>query len=144
MTIPAEIILRALTQIVEPMYFREVAYLGPGEIQAPMLASTLSFQGPIRGSFTVAISAELARALTGDFLVEDSSDISVEESKSMVRELTNIVCGSILAAWMPSGDFLFSTPQQSESARASFPYVFSLDGFSPQFAISVVFHDASL
>ncbi len=139
MIIPSETVELALAQIVEPMYFREVAHLGSGMIPDPLVAATLSFEGPLSGSFTVALTEELALSLTGEFLVEDAAVVSLDESRSMVGELTNIVCGNILGVWMPDGDFSFATPQQAQSQGNWFPYVFSLDGTNPQFAISVLF-----
>ncbi len=139
--IPAEQVANAVGQIVESMYFREANYLGTAQLAGPVVAASVAFGGTVNGSFCVALSPRIARELTADFLVAEPDDISGEQAVFTVRELANIVCGTVLAAWNPTATFDFDTPRDADRTAPveSFQYAFALDGARPEMAVDISF-----
>ncbi len=86
----------AVGEVLETMFFVSVL----GEASAPpagdSIISNLRFSGHLSGSFSVAVSREAATILAENFLGCEEQ-VGEAECQAVVRELSNMLCGSLLS-----------------------------------------------
>jgi CheY-specific phosphatase CheX len=79
---------------------------GPEHISARM-----TFKGDAEGVFHSTLDTPAAWAIAANFLGEDESEISREQVDTVVCELANMICGSVLSSYKRDGHFELSTPE---------------------------------
>ena len=100
----------SVREVLEKMFFVDLADSPSGESLTSGFAAELSFDGDPPGSFGLALDQVAARSATGDFLGNDSADLSEEQLKEVVCELANMICGSVLSRIESSATFRLSKP----------------------------------
>lgn len=96
---------QAVLEVLETMFF-EVPL--DEDIPAPVhqpdaLIARAYFDGSLEGWLCVAISQSCAGPLAAGFLGLEEEETGEDERRSMLIELTNIVCGATLSRLEPSG-----------------------------------------
>ena len=109
-----EILAAAAGEVLETMFFAGV--YGPAEPGASLtgrhLAARLGFEGTPSGALTLSISEPAVRALAANFLAaDDDAAPPVSQLGSVVCELANIVCGSLLSRVKTEEHFRLSSPE---------------------------------
>lgn len=113
----------AAQEVLETMFF--AAVFGPAEhlgasssILDPVITAQLRFEGTPSGRLQVSLTENAARSITGNFLGSAiPEELSIEEIESVVGELANIICGSVLSKM--DGQMVFSLSHPFVSSIAS-------------------------
>jgi CheY-specific phosphatase CheX len=71
----------------------------------------LKFAGVPGGTFGIAVPPSTAALMAANFLGEDEVDLTDEQTVEVVCELTNMVCGTLLAQMDSRQAFTLSTPR---------------------------------
>lgn len=109
-----EMLAAAAGEVLETMFFTGIC--GPAEAGAPeaepRLAAHLSFAGTPGGALTVSLSQPAARSLAANFLaVEADEPLPDSQLGSVVCELANMICGSLLSRVKTEEHFRLSSPE---------------------------------
>lgn len=111
----------AVDEVLEKMFFAEAE--GPaGQDRPPeeLVAAHVDFEGSPSGTLSLRITWEAARGLAADFLGEEVCDIAAEGVLEVMRELTNMICGSVLSLVESDTTFRLSPPAAAiETARVA-------------------------
>jgi hypothetical protein len=136
----ARVIAAALEQVLRVMYFRESVYRGGSSLEAPVLSTSLTFEGTVQGIFRVMLSENCARRMTADFLVMESSDVSPDQRDATVREFANVACGTAMSFWIPEATLRFSVPADLMRLDSSqrFEHCFSVSEGRTEIAVEVL------
>jgi CheY-specific phosphatase CheX len=108
---------QAVLEVLETMFFEvplEEDIPSP-EHETDALIALARFDGSIEGWLCVAISQSCAGPLAAGFLGLDEEETGEDERRSMLIELTNIVCGATLSRLDPSGRLHIHQPVLVES-----------------------------
>ncbi|MEO8657340.1 MAG: chemotaxis protein CheX [Bryobacteraceae bacterium] len=108
----------SLTGVLETMFFTSVLGDFTGETAPDKITATLSFNGEPSGSFWLAVSRPLAREMAANFLGCDD-EIEEQQSEEVVRELANMVCGSVLSRVENHSRFDLSEPVVVQEAPSA-------------------------
>jgi len=119
----------AVLEVLETMFF-EIPL--DEEVSTPShepdaLIACARFEGSLCGSLSVAIAQSCAGPLAAAFLGIDEEEAGEEERRSMLIELTNIVCGATVSRLQPSGRLhihqpvLVASPYACDSPWLRFP-----------------------
>lgn len=88
----------AIQEVLERMFFVEATGAAEaGGAGADAVAVRLAFEGHPPGSLRVRVAPQPARSLAADFLGIDLGDISTAQVESVICELANMICGSVLS-----------------------------------------------
>ena len=109
-----EALQESVNEVLERMFFVET--LGeaadPAEDpQANEIAVGLSFQGEPSGSFLLRLTGAAARQIAADFLGIDEAEVSDTQTSDVVRELANMICGSVLSRVESAATFRLAAPR---------------------------------
>jgi CheY-specific phosphatase CheX len=109
-----EMLAAAIEEVLETMFFTGVC--GPAQAGASRtgkyVAARLGFVGTPSGDLTISVAEPVARALAANFLAsEDDSPPSPSQLGSVVCELANMICGSLLSRVKVEEHFRLSSPQ---------------------------------
>jgi CheY-specific phosphatase CheX len=104
----------SVSEVLERMFFVDVlaesadpaADASSGEITA-----ALTFQGEPSGWFRLRLTTAAARQIAADFLGIDEVGVSDIQTSDVVRELTNMICGSVLSRIENSAIFRLDEPR---------------------------------
>jgi CheY-specific phosphatase CheX len=101
-------------EVLERMFFVDV--LGEStdpaaDAWAGEIAAALTFQGDPSGSFLLRLTTVAARQIAADFLGIDEVDVSDIQTSDVVRELTNMICGSVLSRIESAATFRLGEPR---------------------------------
>ncbi len=108
------IMAAAVEETLEAMFFTSVEgdAAEPGLPAAERICAGVQFTGNPGGRFVLVLAREAAWALAGSFLGEFSEqDLSPRQVHEVVRELANILCGSILSRIGKETDFHLGPPE---------------------------------
>ena len=90
---------QAVDEVLDKMFF--VCPLGEAEPDpedaAPAIAARLTFEGEPSGSMTLRLTWQAAHAIAADFLGEDEESLTEQRTGEVVREMANMICGSVLS-----------------------------------------------
>lgn len=110
----AEVGGEATIEVLETMFF-ELPEAPPERQDAPPEDSVIAlaeFSGDLAGVVETAMSPWVARRLTASFLGrEDETTVTEAETRQVVCEFTNMVCGNALSRLEPDGKLRISTPE---------------------------------
>lgn len=102
----------AVCEVLEKMFFAET--MGELPFPAPSAGEImveLGFQGEPSGSFLLRMTSQAARQIAADFLGIDQCDITETQTSEVIRELANMVCGSVLSRVESSAPFHLGPPR---------------------------------
>lgn len=121
----------ATLQAFELMCFTELTPLPePEAVTGERLVAQVDFDGNIGGRLRMELPAAAANAIAANFFGDDGNERSASQVQSLVCELTNIICGSLLSQLNPASVVVLSTPELYTTAEGSAlgtSYSFRLD-----------------
>lgn len=112
------LLAQTVTEVLETMFF--TAPLGPCEEETggTALEARLHFRGALPGSFSVRISEAAARNLAAGFLGEDNDALGARQIEQVIRELANMLCGSLVSKLEREEPFELDPPELLGAASA--------------------------
>jgi CheY-specific phosphatase CheX len=88
----------AVCGVLEKMFFAEtMGELAATEPAGQEITVELDFEGEPSGALLLRLTSQTARQIAADFLGIDECGITETQTFEVVRELANMVCGSILS-----------------------------------------------
>lgn len=106
MELSAGEVLEAMCFISSEGIAEEAARVSP-----EWICGELDFFGYVSGSFGIAVPPSTAATIAVNFLGEDESTSSTEQTMEVVCELTNMICGTLLAQLDSKSVFTLSPPR---------------------------------
>jgi CheY-specific phosphatase CheX len=102
----------SVNEVLEKMFFAETL----GEASSPdevgdTITVELAFEGEPSGSMCLRLTADAAREIAADFLGMDGTEISADQISAVVRELANMICGSVLSRVESAATFRLGVPR---------------------------------
>jgi CheY-specific phosphatase CheX len=82
--------------------------------QPDWICGKLDFKGYPSGSFGVAVSPRTGMAIAANFFGEEEHTISEVQVNDVICELTNMMCGTLLAHLEPKRTFNLSSPSSHD------------------------------
>ena len=105
-------------RLLETMFYSAVLDLAANAPPETRYTAMVPFSGSLEGSVCVSASPRTAAALAANFLGE-SGEVSAAQAASVVGELANILCGSLLGEIERTGQFVIGAPELFDSPSAS-------------------------
>jgi len=123
---PDRMISDAVDAVLETMFFSAV--LGPAEPETggEVLEALVRFRGRQSGTLAVCISERSSRLLAASFLGEDEETLTDSQPGQMVRELANMLCGSLVSKLGTEESFDLASPELISSGSNT-----GLDSIAP-------------
>ncbi|MGA3024712.1 MAG: chemotaxis protein CheX [Bryobacteraceae bacterium] len=110
---------RALTRctgrVLETMCYADPLPITGLEEGQPFVRAELKFHGTYSGVFHLDVTEDAGRTLATTFLGADE-DVPAPQMASVICELTNMICGSMLSALDAQADIQLDTPELVEDA----------------------------
>ncbi|MBI4874105.1 MAG: chemotaxis protein CheX [Acidobacteria bacterium] len=88
-----------------------------GDAGAPDLTAELHFQGRPSGGFRVGVPRSLARVVGAGFLGREEIEVSDSQAEEVIRELANMICGSVLSRLESKTTIRISHPEPAPPER---------------------------
>jgi len=109
----------SVDEVLETMFF--IRRLGEPEenLSESELAVQLTFEGNPSGTLTLRMTATAARSVAADFLGEEELELSHQQIGDVLRELANMICGSVLSRVESDTTFRLGSPQLVEPEQGS-------------------------
>jgi CheY-specific phosphatase CheX len=104
----------AVAEVLESMCFissEGEATDESGNDRPDWIRGELEFVGLPGGTFGIAVPPSTAAVMAANFLGEDEADLSEKQTVEVVCELTNMVCGTLLAQIDSKQAFTLSPPR---------------------------------
>jgi CheY-specific phosphatase CheX len=112
----------AVSEVLEAMFFiaPEGGQADAAEgCQASWICSQLNFTGRPSGSFGILVPPETAAMIAENFLGDEESNLTSAQAVEVIGELTNMVCGTLLANLDSSQAFVLSPPRHDGGCEAA-------------------------
>jgi CheY-specific phosphatase CheX len=90
-----------------------------GDDRPNWICGELEFSGIPGGAFGIAVPPSTAAVIAANFLGEDEADLSEKQTVEVVCELTNMVCGTLLAQIDSKQAFTLSPPKHVSADTGS-------------------------
>lgn len=110
------LLTEAAEEVLENMFFSGVMGEMPGQPEGPRLCATVAFAGSADGELTVSAPTSTVAALAAGFLGAEDDSVAEAQSRSVVGELANVLCGVVLGHMYPKGSFVISPPKITDAA----------------------------
>jgi CheY-specific phosphatase CheX len=117
----------SISDVLEKMFFLPLDFSdasSPDELwnseKGEIIVSRLDFKGPVSGYFAFSIPKDLALSLTGDLLGCDDEEMSKNNLKETVNEITNMIAGNTFSNYDDQAIFDLGIPESisfSESEK---------------------------
>jgi CheY-specific phosphatase CheX len=107
----------AVVEVLEKMFFIEATEPETTEPEAnepgaaPSVLVQLSFDGDPAGVFRLSAAPAAAVRIAADFLGEDADSVTPDHVGEVVRELANMICGSVLSRIESRATFRLAPPE---------------------------------
>lgn len=129
----------SISDVLETMFFQMVQIMDIGSTlkewmaqEQSLLGVTLTFDGPLAGSFCLIIPADAANNITANFLGLDADELDENQQKDTVKEALNMIGGNMLSALDQKGAFKLGLP---ELMKADDLVLDKLDGLQGDFVL---------
>jgi len=113
----------AVAEVLEAMCFMfpdgETTAAEAGYSEREWICGELDFSGSESGKFGIAVPPLAAVAIAANFLGDDESDLTSKQVSEVICELTNMICGSLLAHMNPKNAFTLSPPRPEFSSTVN-------------------------
>ena len=122
MTMNKEVLTTAMknsiSDVLETMFFLPVDFddsVSLDEFWDPdkdkIIAAKLNFDGPLSGYCILYIPEKLAVSITADFMGKEEKDISNEQARGTLMEITNMITGNGFSLYDPESVFNLGVPE---------------------------------
>lgn len=107
----------AATQVLETMFFANVEAEAASSLFTPdrqarsRIGAELSFYGASKGHLSISLDRGAAQDLAANFFGHESGSGSDEDSRTVMAELTNMVCGAMLSHLDKHSIFYLGSPR---------------------------------
>jgi len=108
----------AISNVLETMFFQPVQFIEKnctlGEWfskDQPLIGATLSFTGPVAGSYYFIIPTKMANKITANFLGFREEEISEAQERDTVKEALNMIGGHMLSLFDGRDVFQLGIPE---------------------------------
>ena len=108
----------SISDVLETMFFLPVDFddsVSLGEFwdldKDKIIAAKLNFDGPLSGYSILYIPENLAVSITADFMGKEEKDISTEQAKGTLMEITNMITGNAFSLYDPEAVFNLGVPE---------------------------------
>jgi CheY-specific phosphatase CheX len=78
------------------------------------IAAKLNFNGPLSGHCILYIPEKLSVSITADFMGKEKDDISDNQVKETVKEITNMITGNTFSLYDPEAVFNLGVPELAD------------------------------
>jgi CheY-specific phosphatase CheX len=116
-TVLHQALRHSVDEVLEKMFFAET--LGEAPDASPEaaddIAVELAFEGEAPGVMYLRLTATAAREIAADFLGIEAAEISGTRVSEVVRELANMICGSVLSRVESAVVFRLGVPRIAAS-----------------------------
>jgi CheY-specific phosphatase CheX len=106
------VLRRVFADVLEIMFFEEAV---DTSCEHGWIASArsvrLAFDGSHCGEFLLSVAPEVAQSIAPAFLGIESEETTDEQCAQVLRELANILCGSVLSQLWPDADLSLAVPE---------------------------------
>ncbi len=150
----------AATDVLETMFFSSVeaavepASLADGQVDSPVgslvspdrIGASLDFHGACAGRLALTLDRATAQELASSFFGGISEEGPEADSKSVMAELSNMICGAMLSHLDRKSIFCLDSPQAlgpGEEASGEIVRKLCLDGGILQLAFSLHDYEAA-
>jgi CheY-specific phosphatase CheX len=106
---------RCTGRVLETMCYADPLPITGLEEGQPFIRTQLRFHGTYSGVFHLDITEDAGRSLATTFLGSDE-DVPAPEMASVICELTNMICGSMLSTLDARADIHLDAPELVEDA----------------------------
>jgi len=113
---PAELdraLTRCTGRVLETMCYADPLPITGLEEGQPFVRAELKFHGTFEGVFHLDVTEEAGRGLAATFLGADD-DVPAPQMASVICELTNMICGSMLSSLDAQADIHLDAPEVVE------------------------------
>jgi len=110
-------LMRSTGRVLETMCYAEPLPITGLEEGQAFLRAKLPFRGTYSGVFHLEITEDAGRSLATTFLGVDE-DVPSAQMASVICELTNMICGSMLSTLDAHADIQLGAPEMVEEAGA--------------------------
>ncbi len=118
----AEVLAVATEEVLETMFFSTV-FAEPEETASRLpeesVVAQVRFRGNPCGEFTVGLALPAAQSVAENFLGLEPGSIAHEQVCGVVREMANMICGSVLTRIESDTLFDLLAPEILDSAQAT-------------------------
>ena len=122
MTMNKEVLTSAMknsiSDVLETMFFLPVDFddsVSLDEFWDPdkdkIIAAKLNFDGPLSGYCILYIPEKLAVSITADFMGKEEKDVSNEQARGTLMEITNMITGNGFSLYDPESVFNLGAPE---------------------------------
>ena len=108
----------AVTEVLEAMCFTSAEGLATAEeaqLETELIWGELDFMGDVSGTFGIGVTLATAATIAANFLGEEEAGLTQRETSEVICELTNMVCGTLLAQVNSKNIFTLSSPRPGSS-----------------------------
>lgn len=115
-TIVRQALRDSVDDVLEKMFFLQTLGESPdpepdGSTAIDELAVRVAFQGEPSGSLVLRLTPVAARQIAADFLGAEEAEVSDLRTVEVVRELANMICGSVLSRVESATTFRLGAPE---------------------------------
>ena len=108
----------AISNVLETMFFQPVQFVDSKcnllewfPDKQSLVGATLSFSGPLAGSFYLLIPVTVVKEITANFLGLEQEEIHEEQRGDTVKEATNMIGGRMFSLFDRKGAFQLGIPE---------------------------------
>jgi CheY-specific phosphatase CheX len=108
----------SISDVLETMFFLAVDFddsVSLDEFWDPdkdkITAARLNFNGPLSGYCILYIPEKLSVSITADFMGKEEKDVSDNQVKETVKEITNMITGNAFSLYDPEAVFNLGVPE---------------------------------
>ncbi len=108
----------SISDVLETMFFLPVDFddsVSLDEFWDPdkdkIIAAKLNFNGSFSGHCVLYIPEKLALSITADFMGNEEKDISSEQARGTLMEITNMITGNAFSLYDPESIFNLGVPE---------------------------------
>ena len=108
----------SISDVLETMFFLPVDFDDSVSLDGvwdldkdKIIAAKLIFDGPLSGYSILYIPEKLAVSITADFMGKEEKDISSEQARGTLMEITNMITGNVFSLYDPEAVFNLGVPE---------------------------------
>lgn len=108
----------SISDVLETMFFLTVDFDDAVSLEETwnpdkdkIIAAELNFDGPLSGSCIFYVPEKFAVSVTADFMGKEKEDISNNQVKETVKEITNMITGNTFSLYDPEAVYNLGVPE---------------------------------